>query len=102
MNLLLSSGADRVGDPAGREFSQRIKSRADVIFLPHFISWGVIVTLFTQVFGAAGIVNHTLQSHGSRRWTSSANPAAFNWCWCPGDLEGRRLGLRPSFSRPVR
>jgi putative aldouronate transport system permease protein len=59
-------------------FSQRIKKFVqNVMFLPHFISWVVIVTLFTQVLGAAGIVNHTLQSHGFTPLDIVGNPAAF-------------------------
>jgi putative aldouronate transport system permease protein len=59
-------------------FSQRIKKFVQgVMFLPHFISWVVIVTLFTQVLGAAGILNHTLRSHGFAPLDIVGNPSVF-------------------------
>ena len=48
-----------------------------VVFLPHFISWVVIVTLFTQVLGTAGIVSHTLQDNGFAPLDIIGNPSAF-------------------------
>jgi putative aldouronate transport system permease protein len=45
-------------------FHERIKKFVQgVMFLPHFISWVVIVTLFTQVLGGAGLINQFLLRH---------------------------------------
>lgn len=42
-------------------FHDRIKRFVQgVMFLPHFISWVVIVALFTQVLGGAGLINQFL------------------------------------------
>lgn len=35
-----------------------------VMFLPHFISWVVIVALFQQILGNAGLINQFLLQHG--------------------------------------
>jgi putative aldouronate transport system permease protein len=45
-------------------FHTRIKTFVQgVMFLPHFISWVVIVTLFTQLLGGAGLINQFLLQH---------------------------------------
>ncbi|NEE02436.1 sugar ABC transporter permease [Phytoactinopolyspora halotolerans] len=45
-------------------FHERIKKFVQgVMFLPHFISWVVIVALFTQVLGGAGVINQFLLRH---------------------------------------
>jgi putative aldouronate transport system permease protein len=59
-------------------YAHRVKKFVQgVVFLPHFISWVVIVTLFTQVLGAAGILNHTLQANGFAPLDIIGNPDAF-------------------------
>ena len=35
-----------------------------VVYLPHFISWVVIVAFFQQIFGGAGLLNDFSTSHG--------------------------------------
>ncbi|WP_369167378.1 ABC transporter permease [Streptomyces sp. R28] len=43
----------------------RVKAVAQAImYLPHFFSWVLVVTVFQQVFGGAGIIAQTLQDHG--------------------------------------
>lgn len=35
-----------------------------IVYLPHFFSWVLVVTIFQQIFGGAGIVNQTLRDAG--------------------------------------
>ncbi|MET9496072.1 ABC transporter permease subunit [Streptomyces sp. NPDC006552] len=35
-----------------------------VMYLPHFFSWVLVVTVFQQVFGGAGIIAQTMERHG--------------------------------------
>lgn len=35
-----------------------------VVYLPHFFSWVLVVTIFQQIFGGAGLVNQTLRDAG--------------------------------------
>ncbi|WP_329213212.1 ABC transporter permease subunit [Streptomyces sp. NBC_01485] len=45
----------------------RVRAVAQAImYLPHFFSWVLVVTVFQQVFGGAGIIAQTLSDHG---WT---------------------------------
>ncbi|CAM3412528.1 sugar ABC transporter permease [Occultella aeris] len=46
-------------------FHDRVKKLVQgVMFLPHFISWVVIVALFTQLLGGAGLLNQFLLQQG--------------------------------------
>ncbi|MFJ9038410.1 ABC transporter permease [Streptomyces sp. NPDC102406] len=43
----------------------RVRAVAQAImYLPHFFSWVLVVTVFQQVFGGAGIIAQTLEDHG--------------------------------------
>ncbi|GAA3462938.1 ABC transporter permease [Saccharothrix longispora] len=35
-----------------------------VVYLPHFFSWVLVITLFQQMLGGAGVLNQFLRSHG--------------------------------------
>jgi len=35
-----------------------------IVYLPHFFSWVLVVTIFQQIFGGAGLVNQTLRDAG--------------------------------------
>ncbi|WP_343068488.1 ABC transporter permease [Brachybacterium halotolerans] len=35
-----------------------------VLYLPHFLSWVIVVALFQQMLGGAGLLNNFLQDHG--------------------------------------
>ena len=35
-----------------------------IVYLPHFFSWVLVVTIFQQIFGGAGLINQTLRDHG--------------------------------------
>ena len=35
-----------------------------ILYLPHFLSWVIVVAVFQQVLGGAGLINNFLRSHG--------------------------------------
>lgn len=58
--------------------STRIKRLIQsVVYLPHFISWVIIVALFDQILGGAGVVNQVLRDHGLPVLNVIGNPAMF-------------------------
>jgi putative aldouronate transport system permease protein len=50
-----------------------------IIYLPHFISWVIIVALFQQIFGGAGVVDHMFRAMGLAAPTITNDPAWFKW-----------------------
>lgn len=49
-----------------------------IVYLPHFFSWVLVVTIFQQIFGGAGLVNQTLHNHGIDHTVSfMTNPDTF-------------------------
>ena len=48
-----------------------------VVYLPHFFSWVLVVTLFQQMLGGAGLVSQTLRHHGYAGFDLMTNPHAF-------------------------
>lgn len=48
-----------------------------VVYLPHFISWVIIVAIFDQILGGAGVINQLLREHGLHTFTIIGNPALF-------------------------
>lgn len=48
-----------------------------VVYLPHFISWVLVVALFQQVLGGAGLLNNFLRDHGMDPLDIMTNPHAF-------------------------
>lgn len=58
--------------------NQRIKRVVQsVLYLPHFLSWVVVVAIFQQVLGGAGLVNGFLRSHGAETFDIIGNPDLF-------------------------
>ena len=57
--------------PAVRRFVQ------SVVYLPHFISWVIVVALFQQMLGGAGLLNTWLGDHGLSTVDIIGNPSAF-------------------------
>ncbi|WP_232792306.1 ABC transporter permease [Actinacidiphila yeochonensis] len=66
--LLHSVTGDRV-----RRFVQ------SVVYLPHFIGWVIIVSIFQQVLGGAGLVPKALAGMGLPRYDMTTDPHAFPW-----------------------
>ena len=65
--LLLNS---MVSEPAKR-FMQ------SVLYLPHFISWVIIIALWQQMFGGAGLLNQSLREGWPADVNIMSNPGFF-------------------------
>ncbi len=48
-----------------------------VVYLPHFIGWVIIVSIFQQILGGAGVVPDLLESLGLPRYDMMTDPDAF-------------------------
>ncbi|MEV7339239.1 ABC transporter permease subunit [Streptomyces sp. NPDC093544] len=58
--------------------SERVKRWVqNVLYLPHFLSWVVVVSLFQQLLGGSGMVNLFLQAHDMGTWNIIGNPELF-------------------------
>ena len=59
-------------------FSPAIRTTIQaIVYLPHFFSWVLIVTIFQQILGGAGLVNRLLQSNGFGSFDLMTNPDTF-------------------------
>jgi putative aldouronate transport system permease protein len=67
--LLLNS---MISEPAKR-FMQ------SVLYLPHFISWVIIIALWQQLFGGAGLLNQFLRESGQGTVNIMSNPGFFKF-----------------------
>ncbi|MGW2017112.1 ABC transporter permease [Streptomyces sp. NPDC001927] len=50
-----------------------------VVYLPHFIGWVIIVSIFQQILGGAGVVPDLLGQLGLPRYDMTTDPGAFPW-----------------------
>ncbi|MFJ8718641.1 ABC transporter permease [Streptomyces violaceus] len=50
-----------------------------VMYLPHFFSWVLVVTVFMQIFGGAGIIAQTLRQHGYEGFDVMTDPEVFKY-----------------------
>jgi putative aldouronate transport system permease protein len=50
-----------------------------VVYLPHFLSWVIVVALFQQLLGGAGAVNHVLRELSLPTTDVMSNAALFKW-----------------------
>jgi putative aldouronate transport system permease protein len=58
--------------------SRRLRSLVQsVVYLPHFFSWVLVVTVFQQMLGGAGLVNSLLRQNGLHPFTIMTNPGLF-------------------------
>nr|WP_306387812.1 ABC transporter permease subunit [Microbacterium sp. MPKO10] len=48
-----------------------------IVYLPHFFSWVIVVTIFQQIFGGAGIINQILRANGAEPIEIMTNPDVF-------------------------
>ncbi|HEX7301869.1 ABC transporter permease [Lentzea sp.] len=48
-----------------------------VVYLPHFFSWVLVITLFQQVLGGTGAINAFLRSHGAQTIDIMNDPDLF-------------------------
>jgi putative aldouronate transport system permease protein len=63
LNSLMSQGVKRV-----------VQS---IVYLPYFIGWVVLVSVWQSVLGGDGLLNHALNSHGLEAVNLMQNPAIF-------------------------
>lgn len=58
--------------------SSRVKTAVQaVVYLPHFFSWVIVVSVFQQIFGGAGLMNQFLRAHGMQPIDLMTNPDTF-------------------------
>ncbi len=69
--ILLALLLNSVATPAIRTGIQSI------VYLPHFFSWVLVVTIFQQIFGGAGVINRLLAQAGSGGFDLMTNPETF-------------------------
>jgi putative aldouronate transport system permease protein len=69
--IMLAILLDSVVRPRLRLFIQ------SVVYMPHFFSWVLVVTLFQQMFGGAGLLSQTLRDHGYQGIDIMTNPDTF-------------------------
>lgn len=48
-----------------------------VVYLPHFFSWVLVVSVFQQIFGGAGLLNQSLRANGWQAVDVMTNPDTF-------------------------
>jgi len=48
-----------------------------VVYLPHFFSWVLAITVFQQMLGGAGVLNQFLRGHDIGIWDIMTNPHTF-------------------------
>ncbi len=48
-----------------------------VVYLPHFIGWVIVVSIWNQLLGPTGVLNHVLKLFGFRAADIIGNPDAF-------------------------
>jgi len=60
--------------------SERIKQTVQsVLYLPHFLSWVVVVAMFQEILGGSGLLNDWLRSQGNHALNIIGNPDLFKW-----------------------
>ncbi|MBT2469284.1 sugar ABC transporter permease [Streptomyces sp. ISL-66] len=58
----------------------RVRAVAQAImYLPHFFSWVLVITVFQQIFGGAGIIAQTLEDHGWSGFDLMTNADLFKY-----------------------
>ncbi|MER6077884.1 ABC transporter permease subunit [Streptomyces sp. NPDC001833] len=58
----------------------RVRAVAQAImYLPHFFSWVLVVTVFQQILGGAGIIAQTLEKHGWSGFDLMTNADVFKY-----------------------
>ncbi|MEU1042244.1 ABC transporter permease subunit [Streptomyces sp. NPDC005907] len=71
--ILLALLINSVVRPRVRAVSQAI------LYLPHFFSWVLVITVFQQIFGGAGIIAQTLRQHGYEGFDLMTDPGIFKF-----------------------
>ncbi len=72
-----------------------------ILYLPHFISWVIIIGLWQQILGGDGFVNQFLRNTGRQTVNIMSNPGFFKpLVVLQLDLEGHGLGYDHHSRRP--
>jgi putative aldouronate transport system permease protein len=71
--ILLALLINSVIRPRIRAVSQAI------LYLPHFFSWVLVITVFQQIFGGAGIIAQTLRQRGYEGFDLMTDPGIFKF-----------------------
>ncbi len=50
-----------------------------IVYLPHFFSWVLVVTIFQQMLGGAGVLNSFLRQHDLGTWNIMTNSDLFKF-----------------------
>lgn len=50
-----------------------------VVYLPHFFAWVLVVTIFNQMLGGAGVINQFLIDHNMHPWQIMSSGSAFKY-----------------------
>jgi putative aldouronate transport system permease protein len=50
-----------------------------IVYLPHFFSWVLVVTVFQEMLGGAGALNMALRRHAIGTWDIMTNPGMFKF-----------------------
>ncbi|MFE5795184.1 ABC transporter permease [Streptomyces sp. NPDC056503] len=50
-----------------------------VLYLPHFFSWVIVITVFQQIFGGAGVIAQTLRERGHEGFDLMTDPGLFKF-----------------------
>ncbi|MGP9694695.1 ABC transporter permease [Brachybacterium sp. AOP25-B2-12] len=53
------------------------KAFQSIIYLPHFLSWVLVIALFQQILGGAGLINQLLLRNGMDAIPFMSNPSTF-------------------------
>jgi putative aldouronate transport system permease protein len=53
------------------------KAFQSIVYLPHFLSWVLVIALFQQMLGGAGFINKFLLTHGMDAIPFMTNPSTF-------------------------
>ncbi|SDR31933.1 ABC transporter permease [Thermostaphylospora chromogena] len=69
--IMLAILLDSIMHPKLRLFIQ------SVVYMPHFFSWVLVVTLFQQMIGGAGLLSQLLRQHGYEGIDLMTNPDTF-------------------------
>ncbi len=58
--------------------SERVKRLVQsILYLPHFLSWVIVVAIFQQVLGGSGMINNWLRANGHSTFDILGNPDWF-------------------------
>ncbi|MCH5675724.1 ABC transporter permease [Streptomyces gilvus] len=71
--ILLALLINSVVRPRVRAFAQA------VLYLPHFFSWVLVISVFQQLFGGAGVLSQLLRQHGYSGLDIMTDPSTFKF-----------------------